>query len=105
MRSDMLFVLPESMSFEEGALLEPLSVSYHAMTRAQIKPSDRIFIAGLGPIGLLAIQAAKMFGVKEIYASDVVSSRRELALKMGATAVFNPVTDHFEDQLSTLTIN
>ncbi|MFC5702694.1 NAD(P)-dependent alcohol dehydrogenase [Cohnella faecalis] len=105
MRSDALFTLPDTMSFEEGALLEPLSVGYHAMNRANVKPSDKVFITGLGPIGLLAIQAAKLFGVKEIYASDVVAFRREFALKMGATAVFNPLEDSIAEELSVLTNN
>jgi len=103
MRSDALFKLPDTMSFEEGALLEPLSVGYHAMNRAKVKPSDKVFITGLGPIGLLAIQAAKLFGVKEIYASDVVAFRREFALQMGATAVFNPLEDSIAEEIAKLT--
>lgn len=105
MRSDVLFKLPDTMSFEEGALLEPLSVGYHAMNRANVRPDDKVFIAGLGPIGLLAIQAAKLFGVREIYASDVVAFRREFALKMGATAVFNPLEDGIGEELAKLTNN
>ncbi|GGD80039.1 sorbitol dehydrogenase [Paenibacillus nasutitermitis] len=105
MRSDVLFKLPDTMSFEEGALLEPLSVGYHAMNRANVKPSDKVFITGLGPIGLLAIQAAKLFGVREIYASDVVAFRREFALKMGATAVFNPLEDSIAEEIAKLTDN
>ncbi|MDI4643826.1 NAD(P)-dependent alcohol dehydrogenase [Cohnella hashimotonis] len=103
MRADVLFPLPDSMSFEEGALLEPLSVGYHAMNRANVKPSDRLFITGLGPIGLLAIQAAKLFGVREIYASDVVAFRREYALKLGATAVFDPLSDSIAAELANRT--
>ncbi|WP_246628326.1 NAD(P)-dependent alcohol dehydrogenase [Paenibacillus oenotherae] len=103
MRSDVLFKLPDTMSFEEGALLEPLSVGYHAMNRANVRPSDKLFITGLGPIGLLAIQAAKLFGVQEIYASDVVAFRREVALQMGATAVFNPLEDSIVEELARLT--
>lgn len=66
-------------------------------------PSDRMLILGLGPIGLLAIQAAKLFGVTEIIASDVVPFRREMALKLGATAVINPLQDNISEQLSLLT--
>ncbi|CAM4089370.1 NAD(P)-dependent alcohol dehydrogenase [Paenibacillus alkaliterrae] len=103
MRSDVLFKLPDNMSYEEGAMLEPLSVGYHAMNRAQVKPSDRVLILGMGPIGLLAIQAAKLFGVKEIYACDVVPFRLESALKMGATAVFNPMEVNVDEQLKIWT--
>lgn len=102
-RSDFLFKLPDSMSYEEGALLEPLSVGFHAMIRGKVSLSDRLFVTGLGPIGLLAIQAAKMFGVKEIYASDVVAFRRQLASEMGATAVIDPLNENVNDRINELT--
>lgn len=101
-RSDFLFPLPDEMSFEEGALLEPLSVGFHAMRRGKVGPQDRLLVVGLGPIGLLAIQAAKLFGVTEIYASDVVPFRRELALEMGATGVINPLEGDVSEQLAQL---
>lgn len=96
-RSDFLFKLPEEMSFEEGALLEPLSVGLHAMNRGRVTPSDRLLITGLGPIGLLTIQAAKLYGVTEIYASDVEPFRLEKALELGATAVFNPLKEDLKE--------
>ncbi|MEK3722787.1 NAD(P)-dependent alcohol dehydrogenase [Paenibacillus sp. FSL H8-0034] len=102
-RSDFLFKLPEEMSYEQGALLEPLSVGFHAMKRGKVGPSDRVLILGLGPIGLLAIQAARLFGVTEIIASDVVPFRREFALKLGATGVINPLESDVSEQLSSLT--
>jgi len=102
-RSDMLFKLPERMSYEEGALLEPLSVGFHAMNRGKVTPSDRVFVSGLGPIGLLAIQAAKMFGVTEIYASDVVPFRRQLAVEMGVTATIDPINEHLDERIKELT--
>lgn len=102
-RSDFLYKLPEKMSFEEGALLEPLSVGFHAMNRGKVGPADRVFITGLGPIGLLAIQSARMFGVIEIYASDVVPLRRELALKMGVTNVVDPMSEDVQAKLSEFT--
>ncbi|WP_332698316.1 NAD(P)-dependent alcohol dehydrogenase [Halalkalibacter lacteus] len=98
-RSDFVFTLPDEISFEEGALLEPLSVGIHAMKRGKVGPGDRIFISGLGPIGLLTIEAAKMVGVTEIYASDVVPLRREKALEMGATAVFDPTQSNIQKEL------
>lgn len=78
MPSDYLFKLPDSMSFEAGALLEPLSVGFHAMQRGEAKPFARLLITGLGPIGLLAGQAAKLFGITEIYGTDTVAYRRRL---------------------------
>lgn len=104
-QSDFLFHLPDSMTFEEGALLEPLAVGFHALERGNVNASDRLFISGLGPIGLLAAQAAKLNGINEIYASDVVPFRRELALKMGVTAVIDPLQENVTDRLHELTNN
>lgn len=102
-RSDFLFKLPDDVSFEEGALLEPLSVGMHAMKRGKVTPADRLIVTGLGPIGLLAIQAAKIYGVNEIYASDVVPFRQKLALEMGANAVIDPAKENLSERLDTLT--
>ncbi|WP_307000290.1 NAD(P)-dependent alcohol dehydrogenase [Lederbergia panacisoli] len=102
-RSDFLFKIPDEMSYEEGALLEPLSVGIHAMKRGKATMADRLFVSGLGPIGLLAIQAAKMFGITEIYASDVVPFRRQLAKGLGVTAVFDPIHEDIKERISTLT--
>ncbi|MBD0381337.1 NAD(P)-dependent alcohol dehydrogenase [Paenibacillus sedimenti] len=102
-RSDFLYKLPDEMSYEEGALLEPLSVGFHAMRRARVHPNDRVLILGLGPIGLLALEAAKLYGVTEIYGSDVVPFRRNLALKAGASGVFNPMEDDIQANLERLT--
>ena len=103
MPSDYLFKLPDTMSFEEGALLEPLSVGFHALQRGHAKPFDRLLITGLGPIGLLAGQAAKLFGITEIYGTDVVPYRRELALEMGFTAALDPAGENVEERLAELT--
>ncbi len=102
-RSDFVFPLPDGMSYEEGALLEPLSVGLHAMKRGRILPSDRLLITGLGPIGLLAVQAAKLFGVNEIYATDVVPFRRQLAEQLGVTKSFDPLSESIENSLAVAT--
>ncbi|MCI3920771.1 NAD(P)-dependent alcohol dehydrogenase [Paenibacillus sp. TRM 82003] len=103
MPSDYLFKLPEGMSYETGAMLEPLSVGFHAMQRGGAKPFDRVLITGLGPIGLLAGQAARLFGVTEIYGTDVVPYRRELALEMGFTAALDPSGENVAERLDALT--
>jgi len=101
-KSEFLYKLPENVTYEQGALIEPLSVGFHAMRRGRVGPGDTLIITGLGPIGLLAIEAAKMFGVTEIYGSDVVEFRRELALKMGATGVVDPSKGPVKGQIAAL---
>ncbi len=101
-RSDFLFKIPDEMTYEEGALLEPLSVGYHAMNRGNVKPSDILFITGLGPIGLLTVQAAKMFGVTKIYGSDIVPLRKQVAEQMGVT-VIDPLKENVSEKLKEYT--
>lgn len=100
--SEFVFPLPDNVTYEAGALIEPLAVGIHAMSRGNVGPSDRLIITGLGPIGLLAIEAAKMFGVTEIYGSDVIESRRQLALEMGAKGVIDPSKEDAQSKLTEI---
>ncbi|CAM3440766.1 NAD(P)-dependent alcohol dehydrogenase [Marinicrinis lubricantis] len=102
-RSDFLFKLPDGMSFEQGALLEPLSVGMHAMKRGRVSPADRVLVTGLGPIGLLAAQAAQLYGVGEIYGSDVVPFRQQLAKEIGVKGVFDPSKENVKERIEQLT--
>ncbi|WP_218042170.1 scyllo-inosose 3-dehydrogenase [Infirmifilum lucidum] len=83
----------EDRAFEAGSLVEPTSVAYHAMfTRAGgFKPGSYVVVWGAGPIGLAAIALAKAAGAGKIIAFEVSPVRRELAKKVGADYVFNPV--------------
>jgi len=82
--------LPDSVSFEAGALLEPLSVGIAAVRKAGIVPGSSVLIAGAGPIGVICAQAARAFGATRIVVSDLVPERRERALSFGATEVVDP---------------
>ena len=58
--------LPDNVSFEEGALLEPLSVGVHACQRAGVKVGSKVLICGAGPIGLVCLLTAKAFGATKV---------------------------------------
>ena len=60
------FRLPDNVSFEEGALIEPLSVGLHACRRARVTMGDKVLVCGAGPIGLCAMLSAKAFGASAI---------------------------------------
>ena len=90
---DMAHPVPDSMSDEAAALLEPLSVAITTMRKAGVAPGTSVLIAGAGPIGVICAQAARAFGAARIVVSDPVASRREGALRFGATEVLNPMTD------------
>lgn len=83
--------IPDSVSFEAAALLEPLSVAITAIRKARIAPASSILIAGAGPIGIICAQAARAFGASRIIVTDVVAERRERALQYGATEVYDPL--------------
>ncbi|PWG59867.1 NAD(P)-dependent alcohol dehydrogenase [Bifidobacterium catulorum] len=65
------YKLPDSMSFGEGALLEPLSVGMHSATKAGIKPGDIAVVAGSGTVGILTAASALAAGAAKVYVSDV----------------------------------
>lgn len=58
--------LPDNVTFDEGALMEPLSVALHAFNRAALTGGTKVLICGAGPIGLMCILTAKAFGVANI---------------------------------------
>ncbi|ACL39697.1 Alcohol dehydrogenase GroES domain protein [Pseudarthrobacter chlorophenolicus A6] len=95
-QSDFAYDIPDSVSDEAAALIEPLSVGLWACERAEIKPGSRVLIAGAGPIGIIAAQAARAFGATEIYISDIAEDRLAFALEHGATHAINAKTDSVE---------
>jgi L-iditol 2-dehydrogenase len=82
---DFAHALPDALSDEAGALMEPLSVALWACEKAGVTAADRVLITGAGPIGLLAVQAARARGSAEVIVTDVNERRLELARATGAT--------------------
>lgn len=95
-QSDFAYDIPDNVSDEAAALIEPLSVGLWACERAGIKPGSRVLIAGAGPIGIIAAQAARAYGATEIYISDIAEDRLAFALEHGATHALNARTDSVE---------
>lgn len=84
-----VYQLPEDMSYEAGALIEPLAVAVHAVKRAQIIVGDKVLIIGAGPIGILVAAVCKAAGAQEIIVADISDARLNLAAAMGATMIVN----------------
>jgi L-iditol 2-dehydrogenase len=82
---DFAFALPDDLSDEAGALMEPLSVGIWACRKAGVTAGDRVLVTGAGPIGLLAMQVALAFGATEVTITDVSPERLALAERTGAT--------------------
>jgi L-iditol 2-dehydrogenase len=88
----ILHRLPENLSFNEAAMVEPLSVAVHAADLASIPKNGTALVVGAGMIGLLTLQALKVAGCSIVYVVDIDDSRLELAKQLGATATVNTKT-------------
>jgi L-iditol 2-dehydrogenase len=82
---DFAFALPDEVSDDAGALIEPLSVGIWACRKAGLQGGEHVLVTGAGPIGLLAMQAAFALGATQVAIADVNPHRLELARRTGAT--------------------
>lgn len=96
-RQDMAFHIPQTLSFEEAAMVEPLAVGVHAVNRAKYKNGDTALILGAGPIGLLAAQAFKAAGGGEAICVDFNESRLKVAKKIGIDKIATPADSGLEE--------
>ncbi|KAM4661183.1 sorbitol dehydrogenase isoform 1-T1 [Amazona ochrocephala] len=78
------YKLPDNVTFEEGALIEPLSVGIHACERGGVTLGSRVFVSGSGPIGLVNVLVAKMMGAAAVVITDISASRLQKAKEVGA---------------------
>jgi len=85
--ADFCYKLPDHVTLEEGALLEPLSVGVHACKRGGVGVGDKVLICGAGPIGLVNLLTAKALGAESVCITDISSNRLQMAEKLGADAV------------------
>ena len=83
------YKLPDQMSDEEGALIEPLSVGLWACRKAMLRGADHVLITGAGPVGVLALKVALALGATQITMTDVSPQRLEMGRKLGATRTVN----------------
>ncbi|MGF1646042.1 MAG: 2,3-butanediol dehydrogenase [Kineosporiaceae bacterium] len=83
-------VLPPVLTDEQGALVEPMAVGFHAVGVAGLRPGDTALVLGAGPIGLVTALAARAAGARRVVVSEVSPIRRELAGRLGADAVLDP---------------
>ncbi|WP_417843301.1 2,3-butanediol dehydrogenase [Thalassospira sp.] len=90
--------IPDSMSDEEAALVEPTAVCVYACDRAGITAGDSVLVTGAGPIGMLALLCARAYGATKLFVSDLNETRLELARKIVPGVItINPKTDNVGD--------
>lgn len=85
--SSMTYVLPDNVSFEEGALFEPAGVAVRAVGEARIRPGDTVVVYGCGPIGLIAAQMAHICAAGHVIAIDINPYRLNMAKNAGLTVI------------------
>lgn len=92
-REDMVMKLPDNVSFEQGALVEPMAVGLHAAHLANIKVGDRVLVIGAGIIGLMSGYFAKREGASYVAISETNKARGQNTTKLGvADGWFDPRT-------------
>ena len=87
----MCHPLPERMSFDEGAMLEPLCVGLHAVRRAGIRMGETVAILGVGTIGMMTLLSARCCAPGRIGVTDPSAAKREMALRCGADLAVDPL--------------
>jgi L-iditol 2-dehydrogenase len=91
--------IPDELSFVHAALLEPASIGTHAANRAPISNKDTVVVIGTGTIGLFILQAAKLRGATKVIAVDINEFRLDLAKKLGADKLINPLKSDLPDMV------
>jgi 2-desacetyl-2-hydroxyethyl bacteriochlorophyllide A dehydrogenase len=81
--------LPDSVTMDAGALTEPLACAIHAARLARLDPADRLLVFGAGPIGLLIVRVAQIFGLTDIVVADLNKYRLQIAEAWGARSVLS----------------
>ncbi|KAJ5222821.1 alcohol dehydrogenase [Penicillium citrinum] len=88
--SEHFYALPDDVSMEAGALVEPLAVAWHAVKLSPFKPNDTAIVLGGGPIGIGVIQVLKLRGAQNIILVELMENRKQLAKELGATHILDP---------------
>ncbi len=96
-------VLPDELSYQQGALIEPAAVAEYGVQRGGVRPGDTVLVTGGGPIGALAVLAAQAAGAGAVYLSEPNEVRARGAQGLGATEVFDPARTSVPEELKSRT--
>ena len=104
-KASELLRMPESMTAQEAVCYDPLQFAVGGLRDANMRIGDTVLISGLGAIGQMAAQAARLAGASAVYAADPIEVRRRVALENGADRAFNPSKEDMGLILRELTHN
>lgn len=97
------YALPDNVSLEAGALVEPLAVAWHAVNLSPFKANGTAIVLGGGPIGIGVIQVLKLQGARNIILVELMENRKKLAEELGATHIFDPKECDIPAEVSKVT--
>ena len=103
LHSYQCYHLSDSLTDEIGALVEPFSATVRAVAQAHPGPQDTVAVIGAGPIGLMAVMAARLQGAKQVVAVEVAEKRIEAARLCGADAIIDPSREDAEKRAREIT--
>jgi len=95
--------LPEACGYVEGAFIEPITVALHGLYLMNFKPTTEVAITGMGTIGLLTLQCARIMGAREITVFDIDDERLAIAKTLGADHVINTRTEDVQEKVKSIT--
>lgn len=101
-RNGGLLIIPDNITFEQASFVEPTNCCLKAVKKAQVAPGQTVLVTGAGPIGLMFVMLVKYFGARAI-ATDLIPSRLERALSLGADAAFDARDPDLRDKIQTST--
>ncbi len=93
----------EGMSLKVASLLEPISCCFHGVEQSRVRVGSTVLILGLGFMGLVMVQVARLYGASKIIGCDPIPSRRKLAREIGADIVLSPSEENYEEQVLAAT--
>ncbi|MDR1542706.1 MAG: zinc-binding alcohol dehydrogenase [Clostridiales bacterium] len=102
-QADALHAMPDDMDWKSAVCLDPITVSYGGVQDSRLKLGDVAAVFGLGAIGLLNVQLAKLAGASKVIGLDVIESRRSAATQLGADFTINPAEVDAGEELRKLT--
>ena len=96
-RPEQLFKLPDAVSFEVGAFLEPVATCLHAVEIGEVRGGDHVLVIGGGPLGQIVAQIARARGAASVTVSELRARNRELAVTLGADRAVDPAADDLRE--------
>jgi len=99
----ILYAVPDSVTFEQAAMVEPVSIGLHAVKRAGVTGDDTAVVVGTGMIGLFVVQCLKALGCGRVIAVDLEQEKLDLAKTLGADVIFKADTCDVQAEVEKLT--